>query len=66
MDINPKGVDMLLVSSCIILGYDQFQTIDKKKMNQSKFRLTVLLAILGRDFYPVAANRHLSTLHPRT
>jgi hypothetical protein len=32
------------------LGYDQFQTIDKKKMNQSKFRLTVLLAILGLGF----------------
>ena len=36
--------------SCIILGYDQFLTIDKKKMNQAKFRLTILIAILGLGF----------------
>jgi hypothetical protein len=32
------------------LGYDQFLTIDKKKMNQAKFRLTILIAILGLGF----------------
>ena len=36
--------------SCIILGYDQFITIDKKKMNQAKFRLTILVTVLGIDF----------------
>jgi hypothetical protein len=29
------------------MGYDQFFTIDKKKMKQAKFRITFLLAILA-------------------